>query len=202
MRQENRTLATHDDRNDTSRFCVTTTPPSPELLNRVGHALLRSVAAGQGDPLRHAAGALERLAALLPTASSEARLVATLMALTDDPTPPVVTSPEPQPARHHAKPDRPTRQSKASNPRMDASGKLLPSREVNGIAVVSQAQARKVLGVSCVQMLRLEGQKALVRIQEGGSRLVFYSVAEVQRLLDLLTGIREPEPSQDAEAMT
>jgi hypothetical protein len=50
-------------------------------------------------------------------------------------------------------------------------------------------------------MLRLEGQKALTRIQEGGSRLVFYSVAEVQRLLDLVSGGRDSEPSQDGEAM-
>jgi hypothetical protein len=50
-------------------------------------------------------------------------------------------------------------------------------------------------------MLRLEGQKALTHIQEGGSRLVFYSVAEVQRLLDLVSGGRDSEPSQDGEAM-
>jgi hypothetical protein len=49
-------------------------------------------------------------------------------------------------------------------------------------------------------MLQLENQKLLQRIQQGGSRLVFYSVAQVQRLLDLLTGGREPEPSHDGEA--
>ncbi len=75
---------------------------------------------------------------------------------------------------------------------MDASGRLLPSREINGIAVVSQAEARKALGVSCVQMLRLEGQKALQRIQENGSRLVYYPVAEAQKLLDLID--RTPPP--------
>jgi hypothetical protein len=84
---------------------------------------------------------------------------------------------------------------------MNASGKLLPSRKINDTDVVSQSEARQALGVSCLQMLRLEGQKALTRVQEGGSRLVFYSAAEVQRLLDLVSGGREPEPSQDAEAM-
>jgi hypothetical protein len=49
-------------------------------------------------------------------------------------------------------------------------------------------------------MLQLENQKLLQRIQEGGSRLVFYSVAEVQRLLDLVSGGREPGPSRDGEA--
>jgi hypothetical protein len=76
---------------------------------------------------------------------------------------------------------------------MDASGRLLPSREINGIAVVSQAEARKALGVSCVQMLRLEGQRALTRIQEGGSRLVWYAIAEVQRLLDMIDAT-PPQP--------
>ena len=166
--------------------------PSPELLTAVGHALLRSVAIGQGDILRSAAGALERLADLLPTASTEARLVATLMALTDDPTPPVVTSPEPQPARRTSKPAKQTRKSKASNPRFDSNGRLQPSREINGIAVVSQAEARKALGVSCVQMLRLEGQKVLTRVQESGSRLVYYPVAEAQKLLDLIDATPPP----------
>jgi hypothetical protein len=75
---------------------------------------------------------------------------------------------------------------------MDSSGKLLPSREVNGIAVVSQATARKALGVSCVQMLRLEGQKALTRVQENGSRLVYYPVAEAQKLLDMIDAMPPP----------
>ncbi len=113
-------------------------------------------------------------------------------------------APAPSPARQvkdrDNQPDRPTRQSKASYPRMDASGRLQPSKEIGGVAVVSQAEARKALGVSCVQMLRLENQKLLQRIQEPSSRLVFYSVVEVQRLLDLLTGGREPEPSHDGEA--
>jgi hypothetical protein len=174
---------------------VQSNQPSPQLLTIVGHALLRSVAIGQGDILRSAAGALERLADLLPTASTEARLVATLMAISSEPTPHLaVTSPTPTPtpARHHAKPARPTRKSKAATPTMDIHGKLIPHKEIDGIAVVSQAQARKALGVSCVQMLRLEGQKALTRVQENGSRLVYYPVAEVQRLIDLID--RTPPP--------
>jgi hypothetical protein len=167
--------------------------PSPALLNAVGHNLLRAIANGQSAHLLAAAAALERLADLLPTASSEARLIAALLAISSDhPAPPVVTSPEPQPtsqsqpARRTSKPAKQTRKSKASTPTMDIHGKLLPSREVNGIAVVSQAQARKALGVSCVQMLRLEAQRALTRVQENGSRLVYYPVAEAQKLLDLI----------------
>ena len=75
---------------------------------------------------------------------------------------------------------------------MDASGRLQPSKEIGGVAVVSQAEARKALGVSCVQMLRLEGQKVLTRVQENGSRLVYYAITEVQRLIDLID--RTPPP--------
>ena len=75
---------------------------------------------------------------------------------------------------------------------MDASGKLLSSRKINDTDVISQAEARKVLGVSCVQMLRLEGQKVLTRVQENGSRLVYYAITEVQRLIDLID--RTPPP--------
>jgi hypothetical protein len=167
-------------------------------MTAVGHAILRSIAAGQGDPLRSAAGALERLDKLLPNASAEARLVATLMAISSDhPSQPVVTvqSPTPAPARRKSKPAKPakqTRQAKASAPRMDASGKLLSSREIGGVAVISQAEARKVLGMSCIQMLRLENQKLLSRIQEGGMRHVYYSTSEVQRLLDLIDATPPP----------
>ena len=174
--------------------------PSPELLNRVGHAILRSIAAGQGDPLRSAADAIGRLDKLLPNASSEARMIAVLLAVTDDQTSqPVVTSPAPQsqsqPARRKSKPakaSRPTRNPKPAHPLMDASGKLLSSRKINDTDVISQAEARKVLGVSCVQMLRLEGQKVLTRVQENGSRLVYYAITEVQRLIDLID--RTPPP--------
>ncbi len=75
---------------------------------------------------------------------------------------------------------------------MDAGGRLLPSKEIGGVAVVSQAEARKALGVSCVQMLRLEGQKVLARVQESGMRHVYYPVEQVQRLIDLID--RTPTP--------
>jgi hypothetical protein len=181
-----------------SAASIVSAQPSPELLNRVGHTLLLAVAASHSGPLQAAAGALERLAELLPDASPEGRMVAVLMALTDDPTPrAVVTSPAPArareaKARRTSQSDKQTSQSKAAVPRMDSSGRLQPSKEIDGIAVVSQAEARKALGVSCVQMLRLEGQKALQRIQENGSRLVFYDVCQVQKLIDLIDATPTP----------
>jgi len=84
---------------------------------------------------------------------------------------------------------------------MDASGKLLSSRKINDTDVVSQAEARKVLGMSCIQMLKLEDQKLLSRIQESGSRLVYYSVAEVQRLFDLIDK-PTPEATEADDAVT
>ena len=167
-------------------------------MTATGHAILRSIAIGQGDILRHAADAIGRLERMLPNASSEARLVATLMAISSDhPSQPVVASPAPTPtpARRQAKEPKPakaSRKSKASTPRMDASGRLLSSKEISGIAVVSQAEARKVLGMSCIQMIKLENQKLLGRIQESGSRLVYYPVAEVQNLLDKLDATPPP----------
>ncbi len=131
---------------------------------------------------------------MLPDASAEARMVAVLLSLTDDPTPrAVVTSPTPTPApaRRTSKADKQTK-SKAAVPTMDIHGKLLPSKETDGIAVVSQAEARKALGVSCVQMLRLEAQKVLVRVRDGGMRHVYYPVEQVQRLIDLID--RTPTP--------
>jgi hypothetical protein len=172
--------------------------PSPELLNRVGHNLLLAIAAGHSGPLQAAASALDRLGRLLPDASAESRLTAVLMSLSSEPTPrPVVAvqSPTPTPARRKdttSQSDKQTRKSKASVPRMDSSGRLQPSKEIDGIAVVSQAEARKALGVSCVQMLRLEAQKVLVRVRDGGMRHVYYPVAEVQRLIDLVD--RTPPP--------
>jgi hypothetical protein len=196
MGNQNRDACYDRPAHDTSRFCVQSNQPSPELLNHVGHAILRSIAIGQGDPLRHAADAIGRLERMLPDASAEARLVATLMAISSEPTPrPVVTSPTPTPSRRKdttSQSDKQTRKSKAATPRMDASGKLLPSKEIGGVAVVSQAEARKALGVSCVQMLRLEGQKVLTRVQEGGMRHVYYPVEQVQRLIDLID--RTPPP--------
>ena len=184
---------THDKRPS----CVSN-QPTPALLNATGHSLLRSIATGQSASLRSAADSLERLAALLPTASAEARLTAVLMSLAADPTPQAETtvqSPTPAPARRQAKAGKPakaSRRSKASNPRFDSSGRLQPSKEIGGVAVVSQAEARKVLGVSCVQMLRLEGQKVLTRVQENGSRLVYYAITEVQRLIDMIDATPPP----------
>ena len=195
------TLATRRPAHDTSRFCVSTTAPSPELLTHVGHALLRSIATGQGDQLRHAADALVKLTRLLPGAGAEGRMIAVLLAVTDDATSqPVVASPAPQPSP--ARPTRIARSNKsarqprkirtASVPRMDASGRLQPSKEIGGVAVISQAEARKALGMSCIQMIKLENQKLLGRIQESGSRLVFYDVCQVQHLLDMIDATPPP----------
>jgi hypothetical protein len=172
-----------------------TAHPSPELLTAVGHNLLLAIAAGHGGPLQAAASALDRLGRMLPDASPESRLTAVLLAISSEPTPreeTMVQSPAPAPARRTSQSDKQTRKSKASNPRFDSSGRLQPSKEIDGIAVVSQAEARKALGVSCVQMLRLEAQKVLVRVRDGGMRHVYYPVAEVQRLIDLVD--RTPPP--------
>jgi hypothetical protein len=185
--------------------------PSPELLNRVGHNLLLAVAAGQGGPLQAAASALGRLERLLPDASPESRLTAVLLAISSEPTSkPAPTDQRvnavPPPARggrqgQASKAVRPARKGKpTSQPILDAAGRLQASRIIDDVGCVSQAAARQVLELTCPQMLQLENQKLLQRIQQGGSRLVFYSVAQVQRLLDLLTGGREPEPSHDGEA--
>ena len=184
--------------------------PSPELLNAVGHAILRSVAAGQGDSLQAAASALERLADLLPTASSEARLVATLLAISSEPTPQADSTDQrvdavPPPARSGRqgqaskagktdKAVRPARKGKpTAQPILDAAGRLQASRIIDGIGCVSQATARQVLGMNCPQMIKLENQKLLGRIQEPSSRLVFYDVCQVQKLIDLID--RTPPPS-------
>jgi hypothetical protein len=187
---------------DRSRFCVQSNQPSPELLNHVGHALLRSVAIGQGDILRSAAGALERLADLLPDASPEGRMIAVLLAISSEPTPREETmvqsptpTPTPTPSRRQAKAGKPAKQarkSKAATPTTDIHGKIISSKEIDGIAVISQAQARKVLGMNCPQMIKLENQRLLTRIQESGSRLVYYPVAEAQKLLDLIDATPPP----------
>jgi hypothetical protein len=191
--------------------------PSPELLNRVGHNLLLTIATGQGGPLQAAAGALDRLGRLLPDASAEGRLIAVLMSLSIEPTSPapptdqsvdagspparVVRQGRASKASKTDKAVRPARKGMpASTPVMDSAGRLQASRRICDVNVVSQATARHVLELTCSQMLKLENQKLLQRIQEGGSRLVFYSVAEVQRLLDLVSGGREPGPSRDGEA--
>ena len=56
---------------------------------------------------------------------------------------------------------------------------------------MSQSESRQVL----------ENQKVLTRVQEMGLRHVWYPVEQVQRLLDLLTGGREPRPSHDGGMM-
>jgi hypothetical protein len=81
---------------------------------------------------------------------------------------------------------------------MDASGRLLPSLEISGVAVIPQAEARKALVMNCPQMIKLENQKLLARIQEGGSRHVWYRVTEVQKLLNLIDrGGADPELADD-----
>ena len=179
--------------------------------------MLRAIAAGQGGPLQAAAGALDRLRLLLPDASPEGRLVAVLMSLThDQPSPALPTDQSaddvPPPARggrqgranKAGKTDktvRPSRKGKpASQPILDASGRLQASKIIEGVGCVSQAIARKALGVSCLQMLRLEDQKLLTRIQEPSSRLVHYSTGEVQRLLSLIArGVADPVTVPDAD---
>ena len=192
--------------------------PSPELLNATGHALLRAIAAGHSAPLQAAAGALERLADLLPAASAECRLTAVLMSLSIEPTPPAPPADQsadavPPPARggrqkrgsKAGKTSRTVTSRKgkpAAQPILDAAGRLQPSKEIGGVGCVSQAEARKALEVTCSQMLRLEDQKLLSRIQESGSRLVHYSTGEVQRLLDLIDrGVTDPV-TDDADDAT
>lgn len=204
------TLATRRRPHDIATIIVSTSAPTPELLNAVGHAILRSIVAGQGEMLRSAAGALERLDKLLPNASSEARMIAALMAISSDhSSSPVVASPAPQsqsqptPTRRRsksAKPAKTSRQAKPAAPLMDINGKIHPSREIGGVAVVSQAEARKALGMTCVQMIKLENQKLLTRIQESGSRLVYYDVRQVQKLLDLIHRDADPKPDDDDDA--
>jgi hypothetical protein len=92
-----------------------------------------------------------------------------------------------------AKAVRPARKGKpTAQPILDAAGRLQASRIIDGVGCVSQATARQVLGMNCPQMIKLENQKLLTRVQEGGSRLVFYAVAEVQHLLDKLDATPPP----------
>jgi hypothetical protein len=186
-----------------------TAQPTPELMNRVGHALLRAVAAGQGGPLQAAAVALERLTALLPNASAECRLTAVLMAISSEPSPQAAPTDQsvdavPPPAHDGRqgraskagktdKAVRPARKGKpTAQPILDAAGRLQASRIIGGIGCVSQATARQVLELTCPQMIKLENQRLLTRIQEPSSRLVFYAVAEVQHLIDKLDATPPP----------
>lgn len=200
---------------DNAAFCVSA-QPSPELLNRVGHSLLLAVAAGHSAPLQAAAGALDRLGRLLPDASPEGRLVAVLMSLTHDqpspalPTDQSVDAVPPPPARARRqgragktgktdKTVRPSRKGKpASQPILDAGGRLQASKIIDGVGCVSQAEARKALELTCSQMLRLEDQRLLERVQETGLRHVWYPTQQVQRLLDLIDrGVADPKPDAD-----
>jgi hypothetical protein len=204
-------------RGNSSASCVSN-QATPELLNATGHCLLRSIANGQSAHLLAAAAAIERLERMLPNASTECRLTAVLMSLSIEPTSPAPPTDQSvdagsPPARvvRQGRADkgsqtdraaRPARKGKAAaQPILDAAGRLQASKIIDGIGCVSQAAARQVLELTCPQMLKLENQKLLQRIQEGGSRLVFYSVVEVQRLMDLLTGGREPRPSHDGGMM-
>ena len=198
------TLATRRRPHDTDAFCVSNPQPSPELLTHVGHAILRSIIGGQSDQLVAAADALGRLERMFPNASAEARLTAVLiMMASDHPSPPVASPPLPSPARptriaRSNKSARQSRNTKPAHPRMDAAGQLLSSKEISGVAVVSQAEARKALVMDYPQMIKLENQKLLARVQESGSRLVYYAVAEVQKLLDLIDrGVADPELAAD-----
>ena len=208
-------------RGDSAAYNVSA-QPSPELLNRVGHNLLLTIAAGHSGPLQAAASALDKLGRLLPDASPEGRMIAVLMSLSIEPTSPTVPADQhdsavPPPARARRqgragktdktdKTVRPARKGKpASQPVMDASGRLQPSRMIGDVDVVSQAIARKALGVSCVQMLKLEDQRLLERVQETGLRHVWYPVQQVQRLLNLIDrGVADrgadPEPDDDDDA--
>ena len=191
--------------------------PTPALLNATGHALLRAIAAGHSAPLQAAAGALDRLGRLLPDASPESRLTAVLMSLSIEPTSPTVPTDQnvdavPPPARggrqgrgskagRTDKTVRLTRKGKtAALPVMDASGRLQPSRRIGDVDVVSQSTARQALGVSCLQMLKLEDQRLLERVQEAGLRHVWYPVQQVQRLLNLIDrGVADPVAVPDAD---
>ena len=196
--------------------------PTPALLNATGHALLRSIATGQSAALRSAADSLERLTDLLPGASAECRLTAVLMSLTHDqpsPAPPTDQSvdavPPPARARRQGrgskagktdKTVRPARKGKpASQPILDAAGRLQASKIIGGVDCVSQSTARQVLGLTCAQMLRLENQKLLTRVQETGLRHVWYPVQPVQRLLNLLDRrVADPvaKPDDDDDGAT
>ena len=201
---------------DSAAFCVST-QPTPELLNRVGHTLLLAVAAGHSGPLQAAVGALGKLGRLLPDASPESRLTAVLMSLSIEPTPPAPPTdqsaddvPPPARARRQGRANkagktdktvRPARKGKpASQPILDAGGRLQASKIIEGVDCVSQSTARQVLGLTCAQMLRLENQKLLSRIQEPSSRLVHYSTVEVQKLLNLIDRGADPHPDDDDDA--
>ena len=177
------------------------TDPLAEAASKM---LAVAIRRGDGAARQNVANGLAFLGHLAPTASAEMRLAAAIGALagavvprgdtTPTPEPTQSPTPTPAPAREAkaGKPVKQTRQAKPAHPLMDIHGKLISSKGINGIAVVSQAEARKVLGMNCPQMIKLENKKLLSRIQESGSRLVFYDVCQVQKLLDLIDATPPP----------
>ena len=164
------------------------TDPLAEAASKM---LAVAIRRGDGAALQNVANGLAFLGHLAPTASAEMRLAAAIGALAGAVVPRGDATPTPEPAPAPA----PAREAKArdNQPAMDAAGQLLSSKGIDGIAVISQAQARKVLGMNCPQMIKLENQRLLTRIQESGSRLVYYPVAEAQKLLDLIDAT-PPQP--------
>ena len=194
------TLATRRRPHDIATIYMT--DPLAEAASKM---LAVAIRRGDGAALQNVANGLAFLGHLAPTASAEMRLAAAIGALagavvprgdtTPTPEPTQSPTPTPAPARRQAKAGKPvkqTRQAKPAHPRMDINGRLLSSRKINDTDVISQAEARKALGMNCPQMIKLENQKLLTRIQESGSRLVYYDVCQVQKLLDKLDATPPP----------
>ena len=78
---------------------------------------------------------------------------------------------------------------------------VAPPEVITEFRRLAVAGGRQVLKLTCSQMLKLEDQRLLQRIHESGLRHVWYSVSEGQRLLDPVTGGREPGPSHDRDLM-
>jgi hypothetical protein len=166
--------------------------PSPELLNRVGHNLLLTIAAGHSGPLQAAASALDRLRRLLPDASPESRLTAALLAVSaGDPAAPAAgadaATPAPTPT--------PTRQ---PTPFMDDAGQPLVAFRSEGVPHVSQQVAGKWLGLSHRQLVRLEDRGQLDR-KRHGPRCVGYALHQVRELKRLIKAGAAMESGADAE---
>ena len=185
------------------------TDPLAEAASKM---LAVAIRRGDGAALQNVANGLAFLGHLAPTASAEMRLAAAIGALagavvprgdtTPTPEPTQSPTPAPAPAREAkaGKPVKQTRQAKPAHPRMDINGRLLSSRKINDTDVISQAEARKALGMSCIQMLKLENQKLLTRVQETGLRHVWYPTQQVQKLLNLLDRGADPQPDDDDDA--
>ncbi len=161
-------------------------------MTATGHAILRALIGGQGDHLLAAAAAIERLAALLPTASAEARLTAVLLAVgVGGPAAPVAgadattPAPAPTPARQQA-------------PFMDEAGQPLVAFRHEGQPFVSQLVAGRWLGLSHRQLVRLEDQGQLDR-KRHGPRCVGYALHQVRELKSLIKAGAAMEGGTDAE---